>query len=72
MARLAAPLMTQGGTLLAMSYYGLGQFKEAAVRLKPMAAAQPENTELSYLLANCYLWCGQYKEAMDVFRGLLR
>jgi tetratricopeptide (TPR) repeat protein len=59
-------------TLLAMSYYGLGQFKEAAGRLKPIAARQPDNTELSYLLANCYLWSGQYREAMDVFNELLK
>lgn len=59
-------------TLLAMSYYGLGQFKEAAERLEPVAAAKPGNAELSFLLANCYLWSGQYREAMDVFRGLLQ
>ena len=62
----------QVATLLAMSYYGLGQFKEAAERLKPIAAEQPANTELPYLLANCYLWSGQYREAMDVFSELLK
>ena len=56
-------------TLLAMSYYGLGQFKEAAERLKPIAAAQPDNAELSYLLANCYLWSGQYKAALWTSSG---
>jgi tetratricopeptide (TPR) repeat protein len=61
----------QVATLLAMSYYGLGEFKQAAERLKPIAAAQPDNTELSYLLANCYLWSGDYRQAMDVFQGLL-
>jgi tetratricopeptide (TPR) repeat protein len=58
-------------TLLAMSYFGLGQYREAAERLKPLAAAQPGNAELSYLLAKCYLWSGQYHEAMDLFKGLL-
>src|SRR5947209_11675599 len=58
-------------TLLAMSYFGLGQYREAAERLKPLAVAQPGNAELSYLLAKCYLWSGQYHEAMDLFKGLL-
>jgi tetratricopeptide (TPR) repeat protein len=63
---------TQVSTLLAMSYVGLGENKEAAERLKPLAAGQPANTELSYLLAECYLRSNQYKEAMEVFEGLLQ
>lgn len=58
-------------TLLAMSYFGLGQYREAAERLKPIVSAQASNAELSYLLAKCYLWSGQYSEAMDLFNGLL-
>jgi tetratricopeptide (TPR) repeat protein len=56
-------------TLLAMSYFGLGQYSEAAERLKPLAAAQPGNAELSYLLAKCYLWSSQYKEAVHMLLG---
>src|SRR5579884_3428199 len=33
-------------TLLAMSLYGLGQYRKAADLLEPVAAAQPENSEL--------------------------
>jgi len=58
-------------TLLAMSHFGLGQYREAAELLKPLAGMQPDNAELSYLLAKCYLWSGQYQEAMDLFKGLL-
>src|SRR5262249_27341272 len=56
--------------LLGMSQFGLGQYREAAARLKPLVEAQPDNTELSYLLAKCYLWSGQTKEAMDLFERL--
>ncbi len=59
-------------TLLAMSYFGLGQYRQAADLLKPIAAAQPENAELGYLLAKCYLWSGQTGEAMDLFKVLLQ
>ncbi|MBV9226997.1 MAG: tetratricopeptide repeat protein, partial [Acidobacteriaceae bacterium] len=47
-------------TLVAMSYFGLGQYKEAANALQPIAATQPGNTEILYLLAKCYVWSGQY------------
>jgi tetratricopeptide (TPR) repeat protein len=58
-------------TLVAMSYFGLGQYAEAAKRLKPLASAQPGNTELVYLLAKCYVWSGQREEAMALFKQLL-
>ena len=45
-------------TLIGMSYFGLARYKEAAERLKPLVDAQPENTELAYVLAKCYLWDG--------------
>ncbi len=61
----------QANTLLAMSYFGLHQYRQAAERLKPLAAAQPQNEELSYLLAKCYLWSGQNDEAMALFKSLL-
>jgi len=59
-------------TLLAMSDFGLGNYRQAADRLKPIAAAQPDNTELSYLLAKCYLWAGRHDDAKEIFRQLLQ
>lgn len=61
----------QADTLLAMSYFGLHQYRQAAERLKPLAAAQPKNEELSYLLAKCYLWSGQNEQAIYLFKNLL-
>lgn len=58
-------------TLLAMSYFGLGKYRDAAVRLLPVADAQPSNFELSYLLAKCYLWSNQLDRATALFRQLL-
>src|SRR5260370_6983623 len=62
----------QVATLLAMSYVGLKQYNEAAQRVKRLATAQRENTELSYLLGKCYLWSGQNAAAMEIFRSLLQ
>src|SRR5207302_4784630 len=62
----------QISTLLGMSHFGLGQYREAAARLRPLADAQPANTELSYVLAKAYLWSGQNKEATEMFRNMLR
>jgi tetratricopeptide (TPR) repeat protein len=58
-------------TLVGMSYFGLAQYKEAAARLKPLADAQPENTELVYLLAKCYVWARDTDAGMALFRKLL-
>ncbi len=54
-----------------MSYFGFGQYKEAAARFKPLVEAQPDNTELAYLLAKCYLWSGEGDEGMALFQKLL-
>ena len=55
-----------------MSYFGLAEYKEAAARLKPLADAQPDNTELSYLLAKCYVWSGdEAAAAPQLFQKLL-
>lgn len=61
----------QATTLLAMSYFGMGRYGEAAARLRPLAEAQPGNTELNYLVAKCYVWSAQYEQAMATFRKLL-
>jgi tetratricopeptide (TPR) repeat protein len=61
----------QTKTLIAMTYFGLGQYKEAASSLQPIADAQPGNTEILYLLAKCYLWSGQYDKSKEIFRNLL-
>lgn len=58
----------QGTTLLAMSEFGLHRYKEASDLLAPLAASNPGNTELEYLLAKCYLWSGQYEAATNLFR----
>lgn len=58
-------------TLIGMSYFGLAQYKEAAARIKPLVDAQPENTELAYVLAKCYLWSGDGDAGMALFRKLL-
>lgn len=58
-------------TLLAMSDFGLGEYRSAANRLKPLYDAQPGNAELGYLLAKCYVWSGQQTEAMALFHSLL-
>jgi len=61
----------QGTTLLAMSDFGLHRYKQASHLLAPLAAANPANTELSYLLAKCYLWSGQYDAATTLFKKLM-
>jgi tetratricopeptide (TPR) repeat protein len=58
-------------TLLAMSDFGLGEYRSAANRLKPLYDAQPTNPELGYLLAKCYVWSGQQTDAMALFHSLL-
>jgi tetratricopeptide (TPR) repeat protein len=58
-------------TLIGMSQFGLGQYKQAAATLQPLSESQPDNSELSYLLAKCHLWAGQYDQAMEMFRRLL-
>lgn len=58
-------------TLLAMSLFGMGQYRQAAALLQPLAAAERNNTELAYLLAKCYVWSGQSKEAVALFQQLL-
>lgn len=58
-------------TLKGMSYYGLGDYRQAAETLQPLADAQPNNSELGYQLAKCYLWAGQYDRAMEMFHKLL-
>jgi tetratricopeptide (TPR) repeat protein len=62
---------TRVKTLLAMSRFGLAQYREAANLLEPLASAEPGNTELSYLLAKCYLWSKQTDRAMRLFQMLL-
>lgn len=61
----------QGSTLLAMSEFGLGRYREASARLASLAAANPDNTELGYWLAKCYLWSGQYKAATDLVHSII-
>jgi Tfp pilus assembly protein PilF len=58
-------------TLMAMSYFGLGRYKEAADKLAPLAAAEPNNAELSYVLAKSYLWSRQFDKAEQLFHQLL-
>jgi len=58
-------------TLIGMSHFGLAEYNQAALALQPLSTAQPDNAELSYLLAKCYLWDGQHDKAMDLFRKLL-
>ena len=58
-------------TLMAMSYFGLGRYKDAAVRLKPLSESQPDNTEIAYLLAKCYMWSGDPDAALAIFGRLL-
>ena len=47
------------------------RYKEAAARLKPLADAQPENTELVYLLAKCYVWARETDAGLALFQKLL-
>ena len=61
----------QATTLLGMSEFGLQRYQEASTLLAPLAAANPDNTELSYWLAKCYLWSGQYQAARDLFRKIV-
>ena len=58
-------------TLIGMSYFGLAQYKEAAARLKPLVEAQPDQTELAYVLAKCYLFANDGDAATALFRKLL-
>ncbi|MGC2662103.1 MAG: tetratricopeptide repeat protein [Bryobacteraceae bacterium] len=58
-------------TLMAMSYFGLGRYKEAADKLASLAAAEPDNAELSYVLAKSYLWSRQFDKAEQLFQQLL-
>lgn len=58
-------------TLVGMSHFGLGEYRQAAATLQPLATAHPENTELGYLLAKSYLWAGQHEQAMEMFRKML-
>lgn len=59
-------------TLLAMSHYGLGEYRQAASLLEPLTLQQPDNSELSYLLAKCYIWSGESKQAMNLFQRMLQ
>ncbi len=65
------PSSDRVNTLIAMSYFGLAQYKEAAARLKPLVDAQPDNTELIYVLAKCYLWTNNADAGMALFQKLL-
>ena len=61
----------QARALLGMSYYGSGQYREAAAQLKLASDAQPDNLELRYTLAQSYLWSEQHSEALREFQFLL-
>lgn len=65
------PASDQTATLIGMSHFGLGEYKQASAVLQPLAEKQPDNSELGYLLAKCYLWAGQHDQAMEMFRKLL-
>ena len=65
------PATERTHTLIGMSRFGLGEYKQAAEELQPLAAAHPDNGELGYLLAKCYLWAGQHEQAMQMFKTLL-
>lgn len=65
------PPSDQTTTLIGMSHFGLGEYKQAAATLQPLATAHPDNAELGYLLAKSYLWAGQHEQAMEMFRRLL-
>lgn len=65
------PAGDQTTTLIGMSQFGLGQYKQAAQTLRPLSNAQPDNLQLSYLLAKCYLWAGEREQSMEMFRALL-
>jgi tetratricopeptide (TPR) repeat protein len=61
----------QASTLLAISYFGTGNWTEAAKRVKIVSTAYPDNKELPYMLAQAYLNSGQYGEAEASFKHLL-
>jgi len=61
----------QASTLLAISFYGAGDFRTAAEHLKVVSAAYPDNKEVPYLLAQAYIQSSQYAEAAECFRKLL-
>ena len=65
------PASARTATLIGMSHFGLGEYKQAAAVLQPISSAEPENDELGYLLAKCYLWAGDHAAASDIFRRLL-
>ncbi len=50
-----SPQHRQAVQMLAMSYYLLGQFRDAIPHLEQVAAATPQNAELSFALGVCYL-----------------
>jgi tetratricopeptide (TPR) repeat protein len=57
--------------LLAMSYYGAGEYAQAVPLLKEAAARDPQNLGLRMTLANSCLWSKQYQCVLDVYHEIL-
>jgi len=57
--------------LVAMSYYGLHDYKAAIPYLKEAAAADQQNLPLRLALAHSYLWTKQMDATMDVYKEIL-
>jgi tetratricopeptide (TPR) repeat protein len=57
--------------LLGMSYYGVGQFAQAAPLLREAARRDPQNLPLRMALAHSCLWSKQYQCVLDTYHEIL-
>jgi tetratricopeptide (TPR) repeat protein len=67
----AEPTNEQARTLLAMSFYGAGEFPRAARLLTELPAAHT-NPSLQQMLAQSYIWAGELDKAAVEVESLLR
>ena len=68
-AALASDPRCRLATVLGLSYYGVGQFKEASEQLEKAVKSDPENAELHGVLAQSCLSAKDYTCALDEFTG---